>query len=234
LSVKPLYKPKTFKHLLVVSMSDSLFIATLPSGPYATNAYVIGCEKTQKAAIIDPSPNSCAQVSETLKSKSFTPVCIILTHSHWDHIADVGPLLQEYPHLQVFVQEEDLPNLASPGKDGLPFSIFILPQQADTLLHDGDVIQVGQTKWRVIHTPGHSPGSICLYCQEEGVLFSGDTLFKRSIGNLSFPTSQPDRMWPSLKKLEALPKETRVFPGHGEATTIGQESWLARAEKIFG
>ena len=86
----------------------------------------------------------------------------------------------------------------------------------------------------MIHTPGHSGGSVCYYDPKAQLLFSGDTLFHGTIGNLSFPTSNADRMWPSLAKLAHLPKEVKVYPGHGEATTIGKEPWLPKAKDYFG
>ena len=102
------------------------------------------------------------------------------------------------------------------------------------LMDEGDTIAVGDLHFKVIHTPGHTPGGVCFYCPEEKILISGDTLFKGTIGNLSFSTGRPALMWPSLKKLALLPPETQVFPGHGEKTTIGNEKWLARAEEMFG
>jgi glyoxylase-like metal-dependent hydrolase (beta-lactamase superfamily II) len=100
-------------------------------------------------------------------------------------------------------------------------------------LEDGQVLAVGEFQIEVIHTPGHTPGGVCFYLKEQKILFSGDTLFQGTIGNLSFPTARPARMWDSLKRLAALPKETRVYPGHGDPTTIGKEQWIANAEDRF-
>ncbi len=86
---------------------------------------------------------------------------------------------------------------------------------------------------KVIHTPGHSPGGVCFYLPSEKILFSGDTLFRGTIGNLSLPTARPDLMWDSLKKLAALPPETKVYPGHGGPTTISAEKWIAHAKGKF-
>jgi len=102
------------------------------------------------------------------------------------------------------------------------------------LLKEGDRVSIGNQIFEVIETPGHTPGGVCFYNGNQHLLFSGDTLFKGTIGNLSFPTSRPHLMWTSLSKLAKLPAETRVFPGHGLETTIGQEKWLERAEELFG
>ena len=101
------------------------------------------------------------------------------------------------------------------------------------MLEDKDKLKVGKVELQVIHTPGHTPGSICLYIPKENVLISGDTLFAGSIGNISFPTSKPKLMWESLKKLSKLTPDTKVLPGHGQSTTIGKEKWLNKAEDYF-
>lgn len=210
-----------------------MLIKNFPSGPFATNAYVVACPNTQEAAIVDPAPNSFDVLVAFITANKLTPKQILLTHSHWDHIADAAALKAHY-HIPIVMHTLDKSNLEHPGSDGLPCWISIPEAQADRLVEENDAIHIGQTQWQVIHTPGHTPGGVCFYCPAEHMLLSGDTLFKGSIGNLSFPTCQPNLMWPSLHKLAHLPKETRVYPGHGLATTIGAESWLPNAQKIFG
>ena len=209
-----------------------MFIQTFPSGPFSTNAYLVACEHTKQAAIIDPAPESAESLLNSIEQHQFKVDKIILTHSHWDHIADVQ-FLKEKLGSKVYIHSLDRPNLEQPGSDGLPCWICITGTTPDVLLQEPDQIQVGDLTFEVIHTPGHSPGSICLYERKESVLFSGDTLFKGTIGNLSFPTSQPDFMWNSLSKLSKLPKHTHVYPGHGPETSIGSESWLANAQQLF-
>ncbi len=209
-----------------------MIIQSFPSGPFETNAYVVACPTTRMAAIIDPAPESSGPISSYLKQQKLTPTQILLTHSHWDHIADVAPLKALY-QIPVFIHSLDAPNLEQPGADGLPCWLSIEGITPDGFLNDGAFVQVGQLQFHIIHTPGHTPGGICLYAKEQGVLFSGDTLFKGSIGNLSFPTSQPELMWTSLDKLSHLPPNTAVYPGHGPSTTIKKESWLPNAKQIF-
>ena len=206
-------------------------IFTIPSGPFETNGYLVIIGTS--AALIDAPPGLHEKIEEIIEERNLHLEQLILTHSHWDHIADASMLKKLY-HMPLSIHEEDLPNLLSPGADKMPFRMHIAPCTPDRILKDGDLISIGGTEWQVIHTPGHSPGGISLFQPDEKILFSGDTLFKSSIGNLSFPTSEPDRMWPSLKRLSTLPAETRVFPGHGPSTTIGQERWLSRAEQVFG
>lgn len=210
-----------------------MLIQPIPSGPFETNAYVLACPETRKAAIVDPAPESAHKIITYLTENQLTPDKILLTHSHWDHIADTSILKKKY-HIPVYIHSLDTPNLLEPGADGLPCWIEIEGVQPDRLVKEGDEIAVGNLKARVIETPGHTPGGVCFYFEEPGVLISGDTLFKGTIGNLSFGTSRPHLMWDSLKKLAALPPQTQVYPGHGPSTTIGAEKWLNRAEEYFG
>lgn len=207
-------------------------IEIFPSGPFATNAYIVYCQNTRKAAIIDPAPESADSLLNFLKENELELDKIILTHTHWDHFGDIKKVLKEKP-APVYVHEADKKNLLEPGSDGLPLFMPIPKIKPDHLIQDKDTIDVGQIHFVVIHTPGHSPGGVCLYSKENNLLFSGDTLFKGSIGNLSFPTAEPNKMWESLDKLAELPKETKVYPGHGEMTTIQDESWLKNAKHIF-
>lgn len=208
-------------------------IQVFPSGPFETNAYVVSCPITKQAAIIDPAPESATSIISYLTQHQLIPTKILLTHSHWDHIADVVPLKKKYG-IPVYIHAFDAPNLEHPGSDRLPCWISIESVTPEHLIKEGDKISIGEITFEVIDTPGHTPGGVCFYSKGEKVLFSGDTLFQGTIGNLSFPTSRPHLMWDSLSKLAKLPAETRVFPGHGPETTIQKEKWLDRAEELFG
>ncbi len=208
-------------------------IETFPSGPFETNAYVVDCQETRQAAIVDPAPGSAEQIVSYLSEQNLTPVMILITHSHWDHIGDTAKLKAQF-QIPVYIHQLDEKNLQEPGSDGLPSWIEIDGVKADKNLAEGDVVTLGNLQFEVIHTPGHTPGGICFYCKEHGIMFSGDTLFKGSIGNLSLPTSNSSQMWDSLAKLAKLPPETKVYSGHGQPTTIGEEPWIPRAKEIFG
>lgn len=210
-----------------------MFIKSIPSGPFETNAYVIACPNTHAALIIDPAPESAAEITACIKAQKLGPTHILLTHSHWDHIADTAELKRRF-NIPVLVHHDDAENLRYPGSDGLPCWISIEGVTPHSFFAEGDILTCGELKFQVIHTPGHTPGSVCFYEANEHVLISGDTLFKGSIGNLSFPTARPALMWPSLDKLAKLPPETTVYPGHGPKTTIKAESWLPEAQQIFG
>jgi hydroxyacylglutathione hydrolase len=210
-----------------------MILQKFPSGPYQTNAYIVACTKTRQAAIVDPSPESFPALSEYISTHKLIPQLILLTHSHWDHIADVSKCKKVY-NIPVWVHALDRANLEFPGADGLPFPGIIEGVAADHFLEDGEHFFIGDLQFTVIHTPGHTPGGVCFYNEPLKILFSGDTLFRGTIGTLTLPTSQPDLMWESLEKLSKLPPETTVHPGHASRTTIGRESWLSKAKEVFG
>jgi len=210
-----------------------MFIEKFTTGPVATNTYVVASSLTREAFIIDPAIGSFELIDDYLNSYVLKCCGILLTHSHWDHIAEVSQIKTHY-QVPVYIHSLDTPNLEEPGADGLPCPLIIPKIKPDFILEEGTILPLGHLNFQIIHTPGHSPGSVCFYEKNQHTLFSGDTLFQGSIGNISFPTSCPDLMWPSLAKLAKLPEFTRVFPGHGSPTTIGQEHWLPNAEKHFG
>ncbi|MDN3509678.1 MAG: MBL fold metallo-hydrolase [Candidatus Neptunochlamydia sp.] len=201
-----------------------------PSGPFETNAYILGCSGTNKGVIIDPAPDSAEALIDG--SAGIRIKAILLTHSHWDHIGDLKKIKTGFD-VPVYVHPSDRSNVVNPGNDKLPLMFHIDGVEPEFDVQEGQIIEVGKLRVIVIETPGHTPGGVCFYLPKEKILFSGDTLFKGSIGNLSFPTADPQAMWRSLKKLEKLPPETVVYPGHGPSTTIGDENWLPKSEELF-
>ena len=202
-----------------------MLLEVFPSGPFDTNALLLGCKTSKKAAIID-TPLGCA---DTMKNRidelSLQVEMVLFTHSHWDHIADAAKIKRLFD-APLYIHEKDKENLMHPGSDGLPLFFSIEGVRPDGYLTDGQEIVLGELTMRVLHTPGHTPGGICLYLAEQGVLLSGDTLFAGTCGNISFPTAEPEKMWQSLKKLASLPGKTKVYPGHGPTTTIAEEPWI--------
>lgn len=192
-------------------------------GPIETNCTIVISEESRQAAIID-APLGSYEILEHLRDEmrvEFT--ALLLTHTHWDHTADAAKI-QKNLGVKVYVHPLDEPNLSAPGADGLPMYFPIEALTDSHALHAA--VQVGDLNFQVLHTPGHSPGSVCFYMEEEGVLFSGDTLFCGACGRTDLPTSDPLLMQKSLRLLATLPPQTRVFPGHGDETTISNESWI--------
>jgi glyoxylase-like metal-dependent hydrolase (beta-lactamase superfamily II) len=210
-----------------------MFIQVFSLPPSATNAYLVACPSTREAVLIDAPHTAYELVMPFVKKENYHLKMLWLTHSHWDHIAD-AKLCQEKCLIPIYIHPLDAPNLIAPGFDTLMPPMKIEGTYPDHALADGMLLKLGVLQFKVIHTPGHSPGSVCFYCAEENTLFAGDTLFKGSFGNVSFPTSQPKDMIASLSLLAQLPSDTKVFSGHGGPTTIKDERhWMVQAEKII-
>ena len=200
----------------------TVILKKISSGPAETNSYLIACAKTKEAAVVDVPFGAAESLVNLAKELSVTIKWILLTHSHWDHIAEVSAL-KRTTAAQIWIHREDALNLQHPGSDKLPLLFPIVGANPDGYFEEGQLIEVGNLTIKVIHTPGHTPGGVCFHLESEKILISGDTLFRGSIGNVSFPTANPKLMLESLMKLSKLPSDTSVFPGHGPETTIGRE-----------
>ncbi|MDO7789019.1 MBL fold metallo-hydrolase [Desulforamulus aquiferis] len=198
-----------------------MIIEELPVGNLEANCYIIGCSETGESAVIDPG-DEVERILERLSQQGLKNTAIILTHGHADHIGAVGQL-KKATNAPVMIHSQDGTMLTNPA---LNLSSWLGEQlafkPADRLLEDGDQIQIGNLILDVIHTPGHTPGGICL--KLGGQVFTGDTLFAQSIGRSDFPGGSQATLISSIKKkLMTLPDETAVYPGHGPSSTIGQE-----------
>lgn len=198
-------------------------VRALTVGPIMENCYILYDEKTLDGIIIDPGAEANLILAEVAKLKLHIKY-IVDTHGHADHIGanrEVGEAL----HCKLAIHEDDVPMLSDPNLN-LSSSGYmgklITSQPADVILHENDVIEFGNCKLRVIHTPGHTPGGICLV--GEGVVMSGDSLFAGSIGRTDFPNGSMRDLIAALKaKIITLNPDLKVYPGHGGPTTIGYE-----------
>lgn len=186
-------------------------ILTLTLGPLATNCYLVWQDGRTDAVIVDPAANS-RKITAALQEHGLTPVCFLLTHAHFDHIGALKPLLAAAPDARVYVGDQDKDDPCDMAYDLLTYT--------DTY-QDGNTVEAAGLSFRVLGTPGHTPGSVCLLCGE--ALFSGDTLFAGSYGRTDFKGGSMQDMYASLRKLAALPPQTRVLPGHGPESTIEDE-----------
>ncbi len=191
--------------------------ATRTVGPLAENAYLYW--RGNEGVLIDPGDEPEA-IEAALKAAGFSPQAILLTHAHFDHLGAVAPLAQAHG-LPVYLHQDDLWLYQHADELARAYGLRVpKPPPPAGFLEEGETAFGLQ----VLHLPGHSPGHLGFYDPEEGLLFSGDVLFRGSVGRYDFPNSDREALWHSLKRLLALPEATRVLPGHGEPTTIGREA----------
>ena len=193
----------------------------LPVGQYEANCVILWSNPS-KVWVIDPGSES-DRIRTFLKSTGLRVGVVILTHGHFDHITAVNRVLAENPYTKGYMHSADDEFAFSPRNQMPPYPTTGRPVKLDVTKNNGDLISCGKLTARIIHTPGHTPGSWCLYFEQNKLLISGDTLFKGSIGRTDFPGGNMEEMEKSLQLLQQLPDETLVIPGHGPYTTIGHE-----------
>ncbi len=192
-------------------------------GPVGTNCYIAANEKTKECFIVDPAACPPEFISY-IKNSGLDVKAVLLTHGHFDHIMGLDRLLEEFP-VPVYAHEAEKELL---GDAKLNASLSMYGQgyifSDARYVADGQELKTAGEKIRVIYTPGHTIGGCCYYLPEENVLFSGDTLFKASVGRTDLPTGSMGQLVRSIKeKLFLLPDETKVYPGHMDETSIGYE-----------
>jgi glyoxylase-like metal-dependent hydrolase (beta-lactamase superfamily II) len=194
-------------------------------GAYETNCYVLrGSDAAKDCLVIDPGLDA-EPLLDFLQQRKLDAVAVVLTHGHIDHIAGVAALREQFPGIRVYIHRLDADMLTEPYANlSIMSGVAFSTEPVDVRLEEQDVIEQAGVKLRVLHTPGHTPGGICLYSQDEAVAFVGDTLFAGSVGRTDFPGGSMSQLLNSVKeRLFTLPGETKVYPGHGPATTIAHE-----------
>lgn len=196
-------------------------VVRIPAGIYAANCYLVYCDVNKEAIVIDPG-GDVDDILSQIENLDLNIKYIILTHGHGDHIGGVNGL-KEHFNVPVAIHKED-EHLLKNGNENLSsmMAMGTVEIAPDMLLKDGDEIEFGDVKGKIIHTPGHTPG--CISIKIEDSLFTGDTLFAGSIGRTDFPGSSFEKIMDSVKnKLLTYPDDTIVYPGHGPSSTIKRE-----------
>ena len=195
----------------------------------ACNIYLLYNE-AKEAVLVDPGFNDGNKLLEHINKLGLTVVAILITHSHYDHITALEDVCKVFPNAKVYISEDEVELLDNPTlnlsrfrEDGTVKSLNYLPKNLIKLTDNEEFVEAGY-KIKMIKTPFHTEGSACYYVKSENILFSGDTLFYTTIGRTDLPTGSNRDIEPSLKKLLTLPLETKIYPGHGIATSLERES----------
>lgn len=193
-------------------------------GPLSTNVYVLGDEPSREAIAIDTASPCVEWLTSALAARGWTLKLIVSTHRHWDHIGDNRAVAQQ-TNAAIAVHTLDRHGLENPQPLWAPFPIP--PSVPAIELAEGSEVRFGEIRLEVLHTPGHTEGSVCLLAESERLLFSGDTLFAAGWGRVDLPGGDAAQMVESLSRLGLLTDDLRVLPGHGQQTTIERERpWL--------
>ena len=193
-------------------------------GPVATNVHVLADPVSKEAIAIDTATPSLAWIADELAARDWILKLIVSTHGHWDHIGD-NAAVAGHTGASIAVHPLDRERLLHPQPLWAPFEIP--PSVPAVELAEGGEIRFGEIRLRVLHTPGHTEGSVCLLSADDGRLFSGDTLFAGAWGRVDLPGGSGEQMAESIARLAGLEDQLRVLPGHGPATTIGRErGWM--------
>lgn len=193
-------------------------------GPASTNVLVLADPRSREAIAVDTAIPSLDWIAAELAARAWTLKLIVSTHGHWDHIGD-NAAVAAHTGAAIAVHPLDSERLTNPRPLYAPFEIP--PSVPAIELAEGGVIRFGEIRLSVLHTPGHTEGSVCLLEEDEGLLFAGDTLFSGGWGRVDLPGGDADAMVASMARLTGLEDRVEVFPGHGPATTIGRErAWM--------
>lgn len=198
-----------------------MIIRDMQVGPLQANCFIVGCEETRHAAVIDPGGDA-DRILLALANDRLTLKAIINTHGHFDHVS-ANKALKQTTGADLMIHPQDAPMLTHLSRGAAQWGLRSEDSpEPDRLLQEGDTVTVGRIQFKVLHTPGHTPGGISLHT--DSVVFVGDTLFSGSIGRTDFPGGDFNTLISSIHtKLFSLPDDTTVYTGHMEPTTIGKE-----------
>lgn len=201
-----------------------MILETRIVGPLGVNCYIVGDEKTREAIVIDPGGDA-REILDVLRREQLKVVAVVATHAHFDHLLALDEL-RATTRAPFVLHADEAPMLAGASLGARLFGfVFKQPAPPEQLVREGDEVRVGSLAFRVLHTPGHSPGGMCLL--HDRIVFVGDTLFQGGIGRTDLPGGDYGTLMRSIRdKLLTLPDDTIVYPGHGDPTTIGEEKQL--------
>ncbi len=201
-----------------------MYIDTLPLGDVSANCYILCDEETKIGALVDVGGFSPLLIEKIKESGMKELKYILLTHGHFDHISGVNDIKKHFPQAEVIISEKDALLTSDESKNGAAFfGALYSPFTADILAENGEKIKIGNTEFEVLETAGHTRGSVCFVNKKEKFMFSGDTLFKYTVGRTDLFGGSDEDLKASIKKLLEFSDDYTVYTGHNIATTIGSE-----------
>jgi glyoxylase-like metal-dependent hydrolase (beta-lactamase superfamily II) len=195
-----------------------MYLEAFSDNPFATNCWMVAADGSDDAVVVDPGFEP-ARIRSMLGAAGKRPVAVLASHGHFDHVGSAGVLCGD--GLPLYIHEADELALTDPAAWGSGIPVPPVPVKDVRTVVEGDVLEFAGFRIEVMHTPGHTPGSVCFVT--DGYLFSGDLVFRGSIGRSDFPNSSPPEMEASLRRFLTLPDPLPVYPGHGPDTTVGYE-----------
>jgi hydroxyacylglutathione hydrolase len=199
-------------------------IVSNTGGIAVTNSFLVADEQTKQAVLFDAPNDTVAPLLDEAQKQGWDVIGLWLTHGHFDHVADHKLVTDRFPNAKVLIHPLDEPKLIDPGSKFFPIPFVIPPRKADAYVEDGQVLTLGSLRARVIHTPGHAPGHVMYYFEDEGVLVGGDLIIGGSVGRTDLPDSRHSDLEASIRKVMLLPGDTTLLPGHGDPSTLREES----------
>jgi glyoxylase-like metal-dependent hydrolase (beta-lactamase superfamily II) len=195
-----------------------MYLEAFADNPFATNCWLLALDDREEAVVVDPGFEA-GRVRRLLEAAGKRPVAAIATHGHADHVGAAAELCGD--EVPLYIHERDRLALFDPEAWGAGFPQPVVPPRLVRTFADGDVLELAGLSLRVMHTPGHTPGSSCFLA--EGFVFTGDLVFRGAIGRYDFPNSSAEDMFASLRRFLTLPDDLACHPGHGPGTTVGWE-----------
>lgn len=204
----------------------TLRLTAFVDGPLDTNAYLVGDDVTLEAIVVDAPQGVTPDIDEAIRAGGFTVGNIVLTHAHWDHIADANQL-RTTTGARVLAHPLAAERLANPDNAALGLPFELEPVELDGTVDEGDTIPVGEHTFTIMHLPGHDPAHIALSSPDDLLLFSGDVVFIGGHGRTDLPGADQETMNRTLARLLTLADDTTIYPGHGQPTKLGAEvAWM--------
>lgn len=207
---------------ILVPETKHLRILQIVAGPIQTNLFLVMEKERENLFIVDAPPDSIAHAEAEIEGLGASPVGLILTHTHWDHVVDASAFKERYT-IPVIAHDQARGKLEHPSHEA------VAPVEIDRVVGEGDTLELGPVRFEVLHTPGHCADQISLYAPDDRVVFGGDTLFPGGYGRVDLPGASRAATVETLRRLLDLPDDVTVYPGHGMPTTIGRERpWMER------